>query len=119
MTPVTYNYLQSNGFRLLIPIVSQNEKPRDEALVMWGREMDGKMIRLEHHKTSTATPQKTDPAHQAHQAHDQDDFVREAAGAGTRRGAAGARVVQGIERVSHEASASLPQGSGSAAMAWR
>lgn len=52
MTPLTYTFLQDRGFKMLIPIVSQNKSPNDEAMTMWGKELDNRIIRLEYHKTS-------------------------------------------------------------------
>jgi hypothetical protein len=51
MTALTYDYLQQEGFKLLIPIVSQNQNPDDLELVMWGKEINSRVIRLEYHKT--------------------------------------------------------------------
>ena len=65
MTPITYSFLQEQGFKLLIPIVSQNEKPLEEALTIWGKEWDGKVLRLEHHIDKTNnTPDRQKPGEQ-------------------------------------------------------
>jgi hypothetical protein len=56
MTPITYNYLQNKGFKLLIPIVSQNENP-EEVLTMWGKECEDRIIRLEYHSDKTTNTQ--------------------------------------------------------------
>jgi hypothetical protein len=60
MTPLSYSFLQDCGFKLLIPIISQNGNPPGEALNMWGKEVDKKFIRLEHH--TFHMPGKTDNA---------------------------------------------------------
>jgi len=65
MTPISYAYLQDKAFKLLIPIVSQNETQRNEALTMWGKEWDGRVIRLEHHSTDTTLNATADTNEQA------------------------------------------------------
>lgn len=67
MTPLNYDFLQQKGFKLLIPIVSQNETPHDEALTIWVKEWDGKVIRLEYHKTTTAPEAKENDGMEANQ----------------------------------------------------
>ena len=54
MTPLNYTHLQEFGFTLLIPIVSRNKTANDEALTMWGKEIENRVIRLELHKAANA-----------------------------------------------------------------
>ena len=55
MTPLNYSHLQELGFTLLIPIVGQNKPEQDEAVTMWGKEMDNRVIRLEFHQKINGT----------------------------------------------------------------
>lgn len=55
MTLLNYHFLQENGFKLLIPIISENEQNLTEAVTVWGKEIDGQIIRLELHKKSDKT----------------------------------------------------------------
>lgn len=49
MTPLNYSHLKEQGFTMLLPIISQNNAA-EEALTMWGKEWDNRVIRLEHHR---------------------------------------------------------------------